>query len=319
MIASALVAVIFPFELFLLAYAILGPLHYLTEVSWLQKKGFYIKGKYDYWIFVILGLLVTLAFLKNSFGQTLGGHNYVFAAFILGIALIFIETWYLKILITGLALLAGFIMQENYFYYMFFAIFLPTLIHVYVFTGIFVIYGSLKSKSISGYISAIVFIGCTAACFLIDGSIGNKLTAYGQKTYSLFLSLNQEIIRFLGFDGHNHLEQGNLPLEYLFFGSKPVMLMRFIAFAYTYHYLNWFSKTSIIKWHEVSATRLMVIGILWAFAVILYFKDYMTGLKVLYFLSMAHVFLEFPLNYRSFSGIGQEIKTRMNNRNSISA
>jgi hypothetical protein len=23
----------------------------------------------------------------------------------------------------------------------------------------------------------------------------------------------------------------------------------FIAFAYTYHYLNWFSKTSIIKWN----------------------------------------------------------------------
>ena len=29
---------------------------------------------------------------------------------------------------------------------------------------------------------------------------------------------------------------------------------------------------------------------------------------VLYFLSMLHVFLEFPLNYRSIIGIGQEVK-----------
>jgi hypothetical protein len=31
--------------------------------------------------------------------------------------------------------------------------------------------------------------------------------------------------------------------------------MRLIAFAYQYHYLNWFSKTSIIKWHEVTRAR----------------------------------------------------------------
>ena len=29
----------------------------------------------------------------------------------------------------------------------------------------------------------------------------------------------------------------------------------FLAFAYTYHYLNWFSKTLIIKWHQVAKKK----------------------------------------------------------------
>ena len=39
MIVSAIAAFILPFELFLFAYAVLGPLHYLTESSWLQDRG----------------------------------------------------------------------------------------------------------------------------------------------------------------------------------------------------------------------------------------------------------------------------------------
>lgn len=31
------IAIIIPFELFLFAYAILGPLHYLSEIAWLEK------------------------------------------------------------------------------------------------------------------------------------------------------------------------------------------------------------------------------------------------------------------------------------------
>ena len=34
-------------------------------------------------------------------------------------------------------------------------------------------------------------------------------------------------------------------------------------------------------------------------------------LALLFALSLVHVFLEFPLNFRSFIGIGQEIKGRL--------
>jgi len=32
--------------------------------------------------------------------------------------------------------------------------------------------------------------------------------------------------------------------------------MRLMAFAHTYHYLNWFSKASVIEWHQISSRRL---------------------------------------------------------------
>ena len=74
-------------------------------------------------------------------------------------------------------------------------------------------------------------------------------------------------------------------------------MMRFIAFAYTYHYLNWFSKTSIIRWHQVNRSRLIGIVALWLLAVGLYGFDYRVGFIALYTLSFMHVFLEFPLNW----------------------
>tara|TARA_B100000315_G_scaffold237790_1_gene254911 strand:+ start:401 stop:706 length:306 start_codon:yes stop_codon:yes gene_type:complete len=86
------------------------------------------------------------------------------------------------------------------------------------------------------------------------------------------------------------------------------MIMRFIAFAYTYHYLNWFSKTSIIKWHKVPTSFVVVTLLMWTASVGLYVADYRLGIAVLSFFSLLHVFLEFPLNYRSFVGIGKELK-----------
>ncbi len=87
--------------------------------------------------------------------------------------------------------------------------------------------------------------------------------------------------------------------------------MRFISFAYLYHYLNWFSKTKIIGWHEVSKQRLAVVGIIWAAAIVLYAIDYDLGFKALFFLSAMHVLLEFPLDFRTIIGIGLELGKRM--------
>ena len=44
MFASAALACLMPFEAFLGAYAVLGPLHYLTQISWLHDRGYYTTG-----------------------------------------------------------------------------------------------------------------------------------------------------------------------------------------------------------------------------------------------------------------------------------
>src|SRR5947209_13065510 len=45
MLLSAAAAYIIPFELFLFAYAVLGPLHYLTEISWLHDRKYFVEAK----------------------------------------------------------------------------------------------------------------------------------------------------------------------------------------------------------------------------------------------------------------------------------
>ena len=45
-------------------------------------------------------------------------------------------------------------------------------------------------------------------------------------------------------------------------------------------------------------------------SVALYLYNYRVGLMALYFLSFLHVFLEFPLNWVSFKGIGEELGKR---------
>ena len=94
----------------------------------------------------------------------------------------------------------------------------------------------------------------------------------------------------------------------VFDSAAGLAVMRLIAFAYTYHYLNWFSKTSIIRWHHVTRRRAVLIFAAWGGAVALYFFDYATGLSVLYMLSVLHVLLEFPLDHQTFAGIGTELR-----------
>ena len=60
MIASAAIAMFLPFELFLFSYVVLGPLHYLTELSWLHKRRYFSPGKRDYILLAVLSGLILL-------------------------------------------------------------------------------------------------------------------------------------------------------------------------------------------------------------------------------------------------------------------
>jgi hypothetical protein len=99
--------------------------------------------------------------------------------------------------------------------------------------------------------------------------------------------------------------------DIIFHSSTGILVMRFVAFAYTYHYLNWFSKTEVIKWHKIPKMRLIGIIVLWIISIGIYIKDYQLGLQWLFFLSFLHVFLEFPLNYVSIIGIGKSLQGRI--------
>jgi hypothetical protein len=114
------------------------------------------------------------------------------------------------------------------------------------------------------------------------------------------------LINFFQFDNLKKLD--TYTMDAIFGSAGGIKIMRFIAFAYTYHYLNWFSKTSIIKWHLVDKKYLIATLAIWLSAVGIYAYDYKTGLKFLFLLSFMHVFLEFPLNCKTFADLGEELK-----------
>src|SRR5262249_36970041 len=186
-------------------------------------------------------------------------------------------------------------------YFLVLAFFLATIIHVFVFTGAFILYGALRSRSAAGLLSLAVFVACALSFFAYaPPAAGHPVGDYVRQSYRSFNALNAELIRLFG------LGPGTSAREVYETGTG-LMVMRLIAVAYVYHCLNWFSKTSIIGWHAVSKRRVALIVGLWLVALAIYARDYDTGMATLYVLSILHVMLEFPLNHRTLAGIGREL------------
>src|ERR1700727_1249122 len=60
MLAALAITYLIPFELLLLSYAVLGPAHYLTEISWLHDRKYFLPHRG-------LGLALALAALGAMF------------------------------------------------------------------------------------------------------------------------------------------------------------------------------------------------------------------------------------------------------------
>src|SRR5437868_14825736 len=60
MLLALVVASLIPFELFLFAYAVLGPLHYATEISWLYDRRFFAPRRIDALPLIACALVITL-------------------------------------------------------------------------------------------------------------------------------------------------------------------------------------------------------------------------------------------------------------------
>lgn len=306
MLISTLVAFILPFELFLFSYAVLGPLHYLTEISWLHKRNYFVEGKYDFVWLILLGLFGTLGYFEVD-GFSKWSQTAPYVALLSALGFYLIKNTYLKVLAVFMILVSSALFQNSMFYIVFFLIFLPTIIHVFFFTGTFILYGAIKSKSATGILSLIVFIACAVSFFIYVPDFSHYVANdYIRGAYHDFSALNYFFINVFQLDKLAAFD--NKALSTIFSSDTGYMVMRFIAYSYTYHYLNWFSKTSIIKWHQVEKKYLFATIAIWITAVGIYRYDYQTGLKFLFFLSFLHVFLEFPLNCKTIIDLGKEMK-----------
>jgi len=294
MLVSAGLAMVIPFELVLLSYAILGPAHYLTEISWLRERHFFTPKKTDV---LILAAVPVMAWLLHApFAHIV---YYTFGA---AFVLLVIRSTIYRILAFALVTAAGYFLLSGNILKTIFGLYVPTLIHVYFFTGAFMLLGALRDKIVSGYAAFILFLACPVLLCVLFNSYHPAASSWAMHSYSYFGRLNATTLRNPGLQ--------------VFTNPLSIVLARVIAFAYTYHYLNWFSKTEIINWHRITLLTAVIIVVIWAASVALYFYNYRLGFKWLFLLSLAHVILEFPLNHRSFIGIGRSIKSGVLSRKS---
>ncbi|MEC8990677.1 MAG: hypothetical protein VX656_05485 [Candidatus Latescibacterota bacterium] len=291
MVISVAIAAVLPFELFLFAYAILGPAHYLTQISWLHDRNYFTTGRWDFIFLLLLTIPLALRFFygQGSFEGLIWDGLFGATAIVAAAGMVWLKRPFHKLALGTLGLLCAAFVCRIDGIALFFSLFVPSLVHVYVFTGAFIVYGNLKSRSLPGWISFCVFVLCGGFFFFVDLPVAGPATEYIRNSMDRLAVIPREFISLFDMDAN---------------AQTFTRVMRFIAFAYTYHYLNWFTKTRVIGWAEIPRRRAVAIIGLWLLSIVTFAIDYRVGVSALFMLSLVHVFLEFPLNHRTFASIG---------------
>lgn len=320
MLFSFIGALIYPFELFLFSYIVLGPLHYMTELSWLKERNFFAHSSSFWKILFLIGIVIVGLIMFMDLDTTLGLMDHsdsiqvslsrlllalIASAFTLAFFLNRPTKKGVLITIGVLSFLTGLLLSTNFYFSLIIGLFIPTLIHTTLFTGAFILDGALKSRSTSGVISFIVFIVCNLAFFVVPDIDGRLLQhAYTQNIFleGNFYSINQGLNAIIY----------SVSESFVLDSANGLRIQGFIAFAYTYHYLNWFSKTEVIKWHKIPRAQLILAIAIWAVSIALHLVSVKLGIMFIALLSMLHVVMEFPLNHRSFASIAQQLLPKGN-------
>ncbi|HEX4048538.1 MAG TPA: hypothetical protein VH309_11915 [Elusimicrobiota bacterium] len=79
--------------------------------------------------------------------------------------------------------------------------------------------------------------------------------------------------------------------------------LAFLAFAYLYHYLNWFSKAGFLGWHRIGGARAAGLTAAFAAFLALYAWNFRWGFAAATWLGLAHVLLELPLDARTAANL----------------
>jgi hypothetical protein len=322
MVIALFLAYIFPFELFLFSYIVLGPLHYMTELTWLKEKSFFTSESFN-WRFLMLVaffligliLIVDVGDLLHFFNDSSPGKvlidglliGLIFSGILFASYSSYINSRLIKIIFTVIAIGLGFLFTD-YYWFVFVIALIPTIIHTTIFTGTFVLEGALKNHTAISYVAFIVFILCNLFFFVYPYIEPNILT--NQYVQSLFMAgdffrINQIL---------HHMIYGSNGVSFVLDSAIGTRIQGFIAFAYTYHYLNWFSKTEIIKWNDVPKKWLILSVIVWISSILLHLISIPMGILFITLLSTMHVFMEFPLNHRSFLNVLSLLKMRISSR-----
>ncbi|MEJ1970234.1 MAG: hypothetical protein WDN03_16635 [Rhizomicrobium sp.] len=286
LLAALAAAYALPFELVLLSYAVLGPAHYFTEISWLHDRGYFLPHRAL--AIGLIGLALAAMFIATPFwlGVALWG------AFLACAIAAFAAAPQRAALHGVIAVAVTLAMIVSGVPFALVGILLPTFIHVCVFTLVFMTLGALRARSGAQFAILGAYIAAIALILIAPPWMGTVLPGLARVSRENFGDVAPALGALAG-------------VPDLAFGGRVTGLLSFV---YTYHYLNWFIKADVIRWSKVPRPRLIAMGLLSAGSTALYFYDFETGILVLLLVSMMHVLLEFPLNAISVRQLGAALR-----------
>jgi hypothetical protein len=285
MLAALGLTYLVPFELLLLSYVVLGPAHYFTEISWLHDRKYFLPHRSVPIVLAVIAVIAALIDNASWFGLVM------WLAFVV-CALLAAATTALQA--TALAIIAIWltaVMAMNGLSLAVLGILLPTLIHVSLFTLVFMVLGAIRSGSRMQAILVLFYLAAIVLLLAAPPSASTQIPAFAKVGHEYFGNVAPALGRLLGV--------ADLKLD--------TRLTSLLAFVYSYHYLNWFIKAEVIRWTDISRARLALIVAASAASTALYFYDYTFGFTVLLALSLVHVVLEFPLNSVALRQLGTAI------------
>ncbi|HTQ15410.1 MAG TPA: hypothetical protein VMH86_16185 [Rhizomicrobium sp.] len=274
MLASLAMAYVLPFELLLLAYIVLGPAHYYTEISWLHDRSYFMPTR-------AFAAVLAVAALAGMFMATPWWSGVLLwccfaGAAIAALGLPLRRTVMLGTVAAAATLLAALAGAP----FAFIGIMLPTLIHVSIFTLIFMTLGAMRSGSRFQWGLIGAYFAAVAAILIVPPSTATVIPVFAKLGRDYFGDIAPALGALFGRPG--------LP-----FAGRVTGLLSFV---YTYHYLNWFIKADVIRWTRMPRPRLALVAGLSVVSTAFCFYDYALGITVLLLVSLLHVLLEFPLN-----------------------
>lgn len=274
MLLAAGLAYLMPFELLLLSYVILGPAHYTTEISWLHDRKYFLPHR---GVAVVLAVMAIVAALIDD-GTWFG---FVMWSAFVACALIATTSSGAQIVVL---LIGAFGLTAIMFAHApslaVLGILLPTLIHVSLFTLIFMALGAIRARSAVQGVLIAVYALAIGLILVVPPSAATKIPEFAAVARDYFGNVAPALSRVFNIRGL----------------SLDGRLTGLLAFVYTYHYLNWFIKADVIRWTSIPLSRWALVGAVSAVSTGLYFYSYELGFSVLLAISLVHVVLEFPLN-----------------------
>lgn len=289
MLGTGLLAFRWPFEVLVLAYVVLGPAHYLTQIAWMHRRGYFVGSARGLWLAAPALPLAALELAGGTLAIPVAAAVYA-GTLAVALAMVLWPRRRLALAILALAPPVAFALRDVPVFTVGFALLLPTVVHVFVFTGAFLLVGTLRARSATAVLQVLVFGLLAVLLFRMP------LHAEAFRPAPLIAEAADAfapLARLLGrLSPEGHPDRAS------------VAATRFLAFAYAYHYLNWFSKTRVIGWAEMPRRTAALLAATYVATLASYAVDAHLGFAIAFLLSVAHVLLELPLDARTFGKLG---------------